>query len=113
MRATDGNRSTRLFAIVASPLDEGIRIEFGGRFVRAFFAEEIQRLRGVPRSGPAPAPKPTPEHEAWLAITHCVDSPLWLQDRADNIEKGGGFAPNPTVAAILRTIADQLALVKS
>lgn len=45
MRASDGNRSTRLFAIVKLPRDCGYMVEFGGKWVRQFFAEELTYLR--------------------------------------------------------------------
>ncbi len=44
MRATDGNRSTRLFAVMRCRYGE-IMIVAGGKFAREFLARELDQLR--------------------------------------------------------------------
>jgi len=41
MKSSDGNGSTRLFAIVEMPRDNGYMIEFGGKWVRKFIRREL------------------------------------------------------------------------
>ena len=49
MKASDGNRCTRLFAIVKLPRDCGYAAEWGGKWVAEFFREEWRALTGDPR----------------------------------------------------------------
>lgn len=49
MKASDGNRSTRLFAIVKLPRDCGYVAEWGGKWVAEFFREEWRALVGGER----------------------------------------------------------------